>query len=310
MIDPANAFRFDPDAGTAVRRPPCPGYGCWAGGHKVSYDPRSGLFVLFYRVRTPLERGRGGVCHVATSRDGVQFEDVWTATKDDLAASSIEVGHCLFMEGEWRLYVSYELARSNLWRIDVLRASAPDAFDTQRRRTALQPTDYGIAWIKDPFVVRRNDEYWLYATVPARQPPAEKGNATMAGPLDATVLATSDDGIYFPSIEYVFEAPADDSWHGRRARLNSVMPLDTGWLAMYDGGRTFFDNYEERAGIATSPDGRSFTRIATEAPWVASAHGSVRYVDALPIDDQVFFYYEYTVSDGSHELRVSTIDRP
>ena len=39
-----------------------------------------------------------------------------------------------------------------------------------------------------------------------------------------------------------------------------------------------------------------------------SPYGSVRYVYALRIENQVFFYYEYTREDGSHDLRVSLVD--
>jgi hypothetical protein len=126
-----------------------------------------------------------------------------------------------------------------------------------------------------------------------------------AGPLDATVLAVSDDGRYFPTIEYVFEATGEENWHGRRARINSVMPWGDGYVAMWDGGRTFYDNYEEWAGIATSPDGRTFDRIATGGPWVRSPFGAVRYVGMVPAENRVFMYYEYTREDGAHELRVS-----
>jgi hypothetical protein len=36
----------------------------------------------------------------------------------------------------------------------------------------------------------------------------------------------------------------------------------------------------------------------------------VRYVCAVPVGDEVFFYYEYTRRDGAHDLMVTTIDVP
>ena len=57
-----SALQFDPGEATVVRTPPGVGYGYWVGGHKVSFDEASGTFALFYRERTPLEAGRGGVC--------------------------------------------------------------------------------------------------------------------------------------------------------------------------------------------------------------------------------------------------------
>ncbi|HZD23681.1 MAG TPA: hypothetical protein VE569_09825 [Acidimicrobiia bacterium] len=309
MQDIAEIFRFDPGAGSVLMEAPGHGYGNWVGG-KVHHDEESGLFVLFYRKRRPLEQGRAGVCGVAVSEDGFSFQTVWSADKDAFVANSIEEGHCVRSGDEWLLYVSYEIAGTSTWRIDLMTADGPAGFDVQSRRTVLAPQDYGLGWIKDPFLMRHGDEWWLYAAAPPRIGPTVDGNRISAGPLDATILAVSQDGRYFPAIEYVFEAPVNDSWYGRRARINSIIEHEGGHVAFYDGGRTYYDNYEEKAGIATSPDARTFTRIATEEPWVRSPHGIVRYVCAVPVGDEVFFYYEYTRRDGAHDLMVTTIDVP
>ena len=303
MRELADSLRFDSTEGTVVREPPGAGYGNWVGG-KVSYDAASDTFALFYRERRPLEQGRAGRCAVAVSSDGRVFEDVWSAEKGELVANSIEEGHCVPDGGSWRLYLSYELAGTSTWRIDLMEADHPSAFSTQSRRTALWPGDYGIQWIKDPCVYSRDGEWWIYAAVPPRNGPLAAGNQVTAAPLDATVVARSGDGRHFPTIEYVFEAPGDDSWHGRRARINSVVPWGEGYIAMFDGGRTFYDNYEESAGFAVSDDGLHFERVDTGGPWLESPHGAVRYVCAVPVGESMFFYYEYTRSDGSHDLRV------
>ena len=302
---------FDPAAGTVIRRPSGTGYGHWAGGHKVSFDPASGLFVLYYRVRTPLEAGRGGVCRVAVGDDGLRFDDVWEAHKQDLASESIEVGHCVrHDEDEWRLYLSYERAgQPGYWRIDVLRGSEPGALDTQGRRTVLEPGMFGKTFIKDPWVRRRPDGgYDLYATTNPRTGPPVDGTLVRTAANEETVLAESDDGLHFPTIDHVFAPAGDGSWHGQRSRLNSLVDMGDVLFGTYDGSRTFFDNYEEACGLVTSPDGRTFTRVPTEGPWVTSAHGSVRYVYGLRVGDRVYWYYEYTVEDGSHDLRVAVVD--
>ncbi|NNK91855.1 MAG: hypothetical protein HKO87_05430 [Acidimicrobiia bacterium] len=302
----ADRLRFDPAKGTVIRRPPGAGYGHWVGGHKVSHD--GDVFALFYRERKPLEVGRGGRCAVAISADGLAFDDVWSASKEELNASSIEVGHPVrHDDGECRLYISYEIAGTATWRIDVLRGPTFDALDTQGRRTVLNPGDYRLPWIKDPVVYRRDDGYRLFAAVPPRAEPTDSGPVRIAGALDATVVADSDDGLVFPQIEYVFEPPRGTSWHGNRARINSVFEVNGQWVATYDGGRTFYDNYEEWAGIAVSDDGVHFTRVAMDDPWVTSPHGSVRYVYGLVHGGAVYFYFEYTTEDGSHELRVSRV---
>ncbi len=301
-------LRFDPSAGTVIRAPEGEGYGYWVGGHKVSFDPDTGVFALFYRRRSPLEHGRGGTCAVALSSDGVVFDDVWGTTKEDLASTSIEVGHALRHGDEWRLYISYEFAATGEWRIDVLRADTPERFSAQNRRTVLHPRDFGLGWIKDPVAFVDGSTTRILAEAPAREGVSTDGTRMWAAPQGATVLAESDDGLYFPSIEYVFEAPGDDSWHGRRARINSVFEWGGRTVATFDGGRTSYDNYEEQAGLAEGPDLRRLTRLDDGGPWVRSPHGCVRYVYGLPVEGRVHFYYEYTRPDLSHELRVAVVE--
>ncbi len=297
---------FDPAAGAIVREPPGSGYGYWAGGHKVSWDPEVG-FVLFYRLRTPLERGRGGVCRVAVSEDGAVFEDVWEATKEDLAAASIEVGHAVrHDEDGWRLYLSYERAgQPGNWRIDVLEGPSPDRFDTQGRRTVLEPGNFGLDFIKDPFVMRTgHGGYRLYATVDPRKGPRLDGQVVSTAPQEETVLAESADGLYFDTIEYVLVPPGARSWHGQRARLNGFIELDGAWVGTFDGSRTVYDNYEERCGLVTTNDGRRFHRVVGDRPWI----DGIRYAYPLRVEDRVHWFYEFTRPDGSHDLRTSVVE--
>jgi hypothetical protein len=308
-VDYSEALRFDPMEGQTIREAPGDGYGNWVGG-KVSYDEASSQFVLFYRERRPLEQGRAGRCGVAVSEDGINFTDMWVATKEDFAANSIEEGHCVRVGQRWFLYVSYEVVGTSRWRIDLIEADGLPDFDAQTRRTVLEPSDFGLAWIKDPFVMFAGDELMLYAAVPARTGPQVDGAKVRARAMDATVVAVSGDGRYFPEIEYVFESPQDDSWHGRRARINSIIRAGGEYVAFFDGGRTFYDNYEEKAGLAISDDGKSFQRLASDHPWVSSDYGTVRYVCALRVRSKIHFYYEFTRPDGAHDLRMSAVDYP
>ena len=171
----------------------------------------------------------------------------------------------------------------------------------------LQPLDYGIRFIKDPVVYQRDGAYWIYAPGMGRSRPTFDGDTINASGYEATFLAKSDDGIYFPEIRYVFEAPNTDTWDGRRARINSLTELDGGFLTLYDGGRTSYDTYEEWCGVAWSEDGLTFERVPLEEPWVRSTHGCVRYVYGVRVDDELFYYYEYTREDLSHDLRVSRV---
>ena len=313
MLPPETDFdylRFDPPEGTVIREPPGEGYGYWAGGHKVSFDERTNQFVLFYRERTPLEKGRGGRCALATSSDGLEFKDVWTATKDEFAASSIEVGHCVRgLDGRWMFYISYEVAGAGYWRVDLIEAEELSSIEAQGRRTVIQPQAFAQRSLKDPVVYVRDGIYSVFLAGASTNAPRQEGDTIHVGGGDATFVATSTDGRYFSSIRRVFEPPNSDTWHGRRARINSVIREKDGWLAFYDGGRNFYDTYEEWCGLAWSTDGNTYERIDQAQPWIQSPYGCVRYVYAHDADDRVYFYYEYTREDGSHDLRVSVVDR-
>jgi hypothetical protein len=310
--DLAELLRFDPDAATVIRAPEGTGSGHWVGAPKVSHDAASGLFVMSYRVRAPLEQGRGGVTRIATSRDGIAFDDVWQATKADLLATSIEAGHCVRDGDEWRLYLSYELDVARpYWRVDVIRGPEPGKLDTQGRRTVLLPLDYGLHSIKDPWVQREPDgAYRVYVSTDPRDRPRHDGPVIHAGSRCATAIARSTDGLSFPTVEYVFEASLDDSWHGRRARLNCLVPIGDGWVGTFDGGRTYFDNFEEPCGLVTSPDGKQIDVLDTDGPWVSTRHGTARYVWGVRAGQRLLWYAECALPDGSHDLRVAEVALP
>ena len=95
---------FDPSQGSTVIASPGQGPGWWVGAPSALYDRESGLTYLYYRVRKPRALGRGGECRIAASRDGLNFETVWSAKKDAFGSPSIERG-CLVKtpEGRWRI---------------------------------------------------------------------------------------------------------------------------------------------------------------------------------------------------------------
>ncbi len=307
MFDP-ELLRFDPREGTTVREPTGQGYGYWAGGAKATFDPEAGAFYLFYRQRVPLERGRGGRCALAESDDGVHFRDIWSATKEDFYATSIEVGCPVKTPaGGWRLYVSYEYVEGRYWRIDVLQGDSLAELDVQGRRTVLLPQDYGLSFVKDPVIYIKDGHYHAYVC----GSPRERCRVTSDGIIatighDATLLMISEDGLRFPRAQYVFE-PTGEGWDGMRGRINCLIPMGDGYAAFYDGGAGYYDNYEEWCGLAYSPDGKQFTRLTTEGPWVRSPYGCVRYVYGLRVEDTLYCYYEYTRPDLSHELRVTKL---
>ncbi len=300
---------FDPAKGETVREPEGKGYGHWVGGHSVVFDPDAGKFYLYYRIRHPLGKGRGGKCRIAESGDGVAFTDIWEGTKEELDAESIEVGSLVRdpRTGNWRLYVSYQMRRGP-WRVDLIEANHPRELDAWHHRTVMQPGEYGIGSVKDPRVYLVAGLYVAFVSVPAQQGwrEDESGWRHPVGG-GATGIMTSPDGIYFRNFKYVFE-PGDGApgeWGRFRARINSVVYLPPVYVGFFDGGHTMYDCYEEWCGVAFSHDLEHWTRVSTDGPWVRSPHGCIRYMDALVVGEEIWYYYEYTREDGSHELRMN-----
>ena len=70
-------------------------------------------------------------------------------------------------------------------------------------------------------------------------------------------------------------------------------------------------NYEEQTGLAHTFDLKTFYALASEGPDLTSPHGSgsLRYIDVVPVGHELFYYYEMAAPDGSHDLRVSVVER-
>lgn len=309
---------FDPAEGVTVREPLQPGRGWWAGAPTAYHDDETGTFYLYYRLRKPRELGRGVMCRVAAGSDGLQFQDIWSANREDLNSPSVEKS-CIFRlpDGTWQLYISYVDADTNMWRIDCMEANSPDGFDTGSARKVFLPEELGLAGIKDPAVYNIGGLYHMivsYAPNPAAV--SEDLKQTMHGTADVyntgtvkshTGLATSEDGR-----EWLYEgdilSPPEQGWDEYCTRIGSVLSVPPLFVGFYDGSASVAENYEEQAGLALSHDLRCWRRITTAGPWVSSPHGCIRYIEALPVGDAVYYYYEYTREDGSHELRANRVE--
>lgn len=310
---------FDPQAGERVMAPPGEGPGYWAGAPSVLFDREDGYFYLYYRLRVPRELGRGIECRIARSRDGVTFETIWSARKQEFPTDSMERA-ALFKspEGRWRLYLSYVDPADNRWRIDVTEAAAPAGFDIRHRQPVLTADDAQCEGVKDPYVVLLGRQYRMYvsyATRPAQAYPAQELHGTAdifntGKTTSNTGLAVSEDGLTFRWTGDVFAPRASEAaWDAYAARITSLLYIPPVFLAFYDGSASVAENYEEKLGLAISLDLARFERVTERGPLVRSPHGSgsIRYVDVINVDGTLHYYYEYALPDGSHELRHSRV---
>ena len=313
-IDP-----FDPAQGVVVKAPEQAGPGYWAGAPAVLYEPRTRRFLMTYRERRP--RGvapeRGWRCALAESTDGVHFADVWEVRKEELATPSME-RFCLVPEHreghrQYSLYISYVDPSDNRWRIDALGAGDPADFDIGSARQVLTADRTGTEGVKDPCVLRTGPVTYLFASFAAARPfgPGERERAHGTGDIYNTGITThptgtavSLDGAHFSWRGAALEVGG--GWDRYQARLTCVLPLGPGYLGFYDGSASAKENYEERCGVAVSPDLRQWERLSPDRPWISGPHasGSARYFDAVAVDDEWWIYYELTRPDGAHDLRL------
>lgn len=309
---------FDSTQGTVIRQPEAPGKGYWAGAPSVMYDPADGVFYLVYRIRRPrgVNPDRGAEIHIARSHDGITFENIWRATKDQLSSTSIE--RCVLRRldnGRWVLYISYVDPADARWRTDLVEADRPDGFDLQQIKPVLTAQDIDAEGVKDPYVFRVAGLHHMILSyaVKSGNPSADQLHGTSdaynTGLIrSATGLATSVDGIHWHWQGEIF-APQASGWDCYCSRIGSVWREDGVWLALYDGSADVSENYEERAGLAFSFDLRTFHRVSRSAPFMTTpqGHGALRYFDVLAFDDMRYIYYEMALEDGSHDLRVIQI---
>jgi hypothetical protein len=313
---------FDPGAGTTVRAPLAGGPGWWAGAPGAYHDAGPSRVYLSYRMRRPRELGRGGETRVAVSADGLDFDDVWRAEKAAFEAESIE--RCALVRapgGAWRLYVSFVDAADRRWRIEVLEAGRIEDLDPAARRPVLAATDIDGEGVKDPYVFLLGGRWYMLASYAPRPPtpdPAAAGRLHATADVYATGivksltgLASSHDGLHWQWEGPVLVPPAS-GWDAYATRLGAFLYLPPVFAGFYDGSASVVENYEERTGLAVSLDLRRWDRVSVDGPALVSPHasGSLRYLDALPLDDAILYYYEYAREDGSHELRVNRVERP
>jgi hypothetical protein len=289
-----DGFLPDPARSVVAVLPPEDGPGAWAGGPSAVCDGTD--IVLAYRLRRPVGQGRGFAVVVARSSDGQNFEPIQTITKDQVNAESLERPVlALTAEGTWRLYLSCATWGTKHWRVEVLEAPAPDAFDPERRLTLL-PGD-AVRAVKDPVIRRIGSQWHMWVCVHPLGDPEQTDRMW-------SEYATSTDGL-----DWSWHGPAllprPGQWDERGVRVTDVRFDADGVVAYYDGRATAAENFEERTGVAAGSAPGALSAVGTRpaAQSAAPGHG-LRYLTVLPLPDgRARLYYELTRPDGAHELR-------
>ena len=282
------------EGATVVVAAPGPGPGNWAGAASATLV--DGTVYLTYRVRRPLDEGRGVSVVVARSTDAVTFEHVCEVHRDAFGAESFERPVVLRRpDGGWRLYLSCATPASKHWWIEALDADTPESLPAGRRSRTLPGS--GDEAVKDPVVLVDDTGWRMWVCCHPLTEPGHEDRMT-------TRWATSDDGLEW-EWQGVALAPTPRSWDARGTRVVAVLETDP-LTVLYDGRATAAQNWHEVTGLAVEREGRLLPD--PDHPVAVSPHadGALRYATAVRLPDgSTRFYFEAARPDGAHDLMTS-----
>ena len=281
--------RFD---GSSVVVPaPASGPGNWSGA--VSALRVGDVFWIAYRVRRPVEEGRGVAVTVARSDDGENFVPVAEVRRDAVGAASFERPVLVRLpDGAWRLYLSCASPGSKHWWIECVEARRPEELSLGRRRMVL-PGDRQTA-VKDP-VITQDDRGWHMWVC------CHPLDAVGAEDRMSTWYATSDDGLDWTMRKEVLTGRLGE-WDARGARVTAVLSTDP-LRVLYDGRATAEENWFERTGLAEEVDGVLVPVNGAPVATSPYSDGALRYVAAVPLRlGGVRYFFEAARPDGAHDL--------
>lgn len=279
---------------TAIE-PPGSGVGFWAGGPSAVHAD-DGTFWLAYRLRRPVDQGRGFANVVARSSDGVEFQTVAVVTSDEFGSASLERPALVPLAGGgFRLYVSCSTWNSKHWWVEAMDVSSDGVLGP---RTMVLPGDAATAW-KDVVVHRLGDQWQMWAC----RHPLDDGDDE--ADRMTSWYATSTDGLRWDWVGAAL-SPTPGRWDARGTRIASVLQLDGSWLAFYDGRASAMENWHERTGVAFGDSPAAFTADGAPTPEGQTA----RYLSLAEDGAGYRLYWEASRVDGAHDLRTAYVPRP
>src|SRR5271157_320509 len=297
-----------------VLRPDKDEEGYWAGAPSITCGV-DGKFFLAARMREAYsERGRRGYeIRLLESSDGHDFARIASITREDLGLPGVERPAILQDEksGKFKLYGCGEYPDGwGIWKLDDV--NQPADFDASTIHAVLETAKpeleesgaqehhatFRIQY-KDPFIISIGKAWHMFVIGFDRiERPYHFASA------DGESWRLAADKPILPNMD----------WHDFYTRPSCVLPLDVGYLLVYEGSDVscFDPGYNIATGLAYSLDLDEFYDLTRREPLLESTtpgkYRTWRYSHWLKVDSKILVYYEAACPDGTNELRLSTIN--
>lgn len=280
----------------------------WAGAPSVLRD-RDGVFWLACRMRTADgPRGlRGYEIRILRSEDGIHFQPVHRLRRESVPIAGFERPALLQdpESGKYRLYGCGPW-KDGVWSIIKFDdADRPDRFVASTARPVIQPRkkayprDIRPDGYKDPVILHAAGAYHCYAIGTMRR-------------TERIYHFTSGDGLHWEPVGSPMNSVMDlDGWHDFYVRPASLLPLEIGYLFIYEGSNTeWYDPvYNMGTGVAFTFDLNTIHELTTQGPLAVSSTPSkrfhtLRYSHWMHVGDELWIYAEAVRPNESHEIRL------
>ena len=285
----------------------------WAGAPTVVRDEK-GIFFLACRMRSPqYPRGlRGYEIRILRSTDGIHFQKIKTIKREEIPIPGFERPALLLdpKTKKFKLYVCGPW-KSGHWGIiklndvdDLSKINPASAKPVILPIPKSYDRDIMIDEYKDPVIFHADGRYHCYVIGIIRR-------------TERIYHFTSRDGEIWNPVGNPYESVMDlTGWHDFYVRPASVLPLDKGYLFIYEGSRVSWHDpvYNIATGLAFSFDLDHISDLNPDSPSILSStpgkhFSTFRYSRWLNVNDEIWIYAEVACPNDAFELRLFRIPR-
>lgn len=280
----------------------------WAGAPSVVRGA-DGVFWMACRMRTAdAPRGlRGYEIRILRSEDGVRFEAVHRIRREDVPIPGFERPALVVdpKSGLFKLYACGPWQEGPWSIIKFDDAVSPSKVDPKSARPVIQPRqkmhdrDVPPVEYKDPVIVYAEGAYHCYVIGYVRTN-------------ERVFHFQSDDGESWIPVGNPYEPIMPlTGWHDFFVRPASVVPVGAGYLFVYEGSKTSWNDpvYNIGTGLGFTFDLHRVIDLTPESPLAISPTPSARfstfrYSSWLRVENQLYVYAEVACPNETNEIRL------